>query len=107
MEAGFDSRSVSTSSGGAGTPPVLALSDVASQLAKLLEFLMGLHTFGDHLDIKCVSEVYGRPYDGQILGILIQILHGQIPQIRQRGVSHPEVVYGQPHSQILEAPYSP
>src|SRR5215210_122441 len=100
--------------GEAGTPPVVALSDVASQLAKLLEFLVGLHTFGDHLDAQGMPEIYRRPHDGQTLGILIQILqehpvqlqlvHGQIPQIRQRGVSHPEVVYGQPHSQILEPP---
>src|SRR5215210_4232143 len=100
--------------GEAGTPPVVALSDVASQLAKLLEFLVGLHTFGDHLDAQGMPEIYRRPHDGQILGILIQILqehpvqlqlvHGQIPQIRRRGVSHAEVVYGQPHSQILEPP---
>src|SRR5215211_5812853 len=95
------------------TPPVVALSDVASQLAKHLELLLGLYALGDHLDAQRVPEIDRRLHDSQVLVVCVQISHKhpvqlqlvqrQVPEVRQRGVSHPEVVYGQPHPKLLEA----
>src|SRR5215216_1714553 len=48
-------------------PPVVALSDVASQLAKLLELPVGLYALGDHLDAQRVPEIDRRPHDSQVL----------------------------------------
>src|SRR5215210_2437318 len=94
-------------------PPVVALSDVASQLAKLLELLVGLYALGDHLDAQRVPEIDRRPHDSQVLVVRLQIshehpvqlqlVHRQVPQVRQRRVPHPEVVYCQPHPKFLEA----
>src|SRR5215208_85436 len=95
------------------TPPVVALSDVASQLAKLLELLLGLYALGDHLDAQRVPEIDRCPHDSQVLVIRVQIshehpvqlqlVHRQVPQVRQRRVPHPEVVYSQAHPKVLEA----
>src|SRR5215207_5853338 len=48
-------------------PPVVALSNVASQLAKLLELPVGLYALGDHLDAQRVPEIDRRPHDSQVL----------------------------------------
>src|SRR5215208_6600792 len=94
-------------------PPVVALSDVASQLAKLLELPVGLYALGDHLDAQRVPEIDRRPHDSQVLVVRVQIshehpvqlklVHRQVPQVRQRRVPYSKVVYGQAHPKFLEA----
>jgi len=95
-----------------GTRKVVALGEIATQLAHALVGILGLDSLGNHRQAESACKLGRRLNDHGVALIVLhakdeglvdlQLVHRELLEIGERGVPHPEVIEGDAHAHLAQ-----